>query len=346
MDKQFFIEMLKTDSVSGQEIKLQKKILNHYKGVMDEQIADTSGNVINIINPYAKTRVLLSGHIDEIGLYVTHITNDGFIKVTNAGGIYPSTYLGHHVMIHTDLEEIPGVVVNTRDLSKKSDLKVSDLTIDIGAKDKEEASKYVSIGDSITFDTPINELLDHKLTARAIDDRGGAFIILEALKKAQANGCKIGAYASTSVGEETTMRGAYVAAKKVKPTMAIIVDVTYTSDYPGVSAEDSGEVKLGHGPVLCCSSIVNKKMNDKLKMIAKRLNIPYQIETFVGRTGTDADRIYFTNEGVPLCLISLPLRYMHNPIETCDLRDIQNSIDLIAAFLCEIDDTFELNPFK
>ena len=346
MDKQFLIEMLKTDSVSGKEIKLQKKVLKHYRDVIDEQITDLSGNVINIINPYAKTRVLLCGHIDEIGLYVTHITKDGFIKVTQAGGIYPTTYLGHHVMIHSENEDISGVVVNIRELSQQKDLKVKDLTIDIGAKDDKEAAHYVQIGDSVTFDTPINELLDHKLTARAIDDRSGAFIVLEAVKKAQAMGCKIGAYALTSTGEETTSRGAYFASSKIKPNMAIIVDVTYTSDYPGVDASGSGEVKLGQGPVLCQSSIVNQNMNTKLKAIANRLNISYQIETFAGRTFTDADKIHFTNEGVPLCLISLPLRYMHNPAEVCDLRDIQNSIDLIAAFLCEIDETFNLDPFK
>lgn len=345
MDKQFFYEMLKTDSVSGDEIKLQKKVLKHYQPIADQQLTDETGNVINVVNPDSPIKVLMSGHIDEIGLVVTGYTNDGFLKVVNAGGIYVSSYLGHQVIVHTKQKEIYGVVVCTRSLAKKSDVTVGDLAIDIGASNQKQASELVHIGDTITFDSHIREMLDGKISARAIDDRGGAFIILEAMKKAKEKGSKIGIYASTSVGEETSMRGAYFAAARVKPTMGIIVDVTYSSDYPGVNDYDSGHVELGKGPVLCCSSIVNKKINEKLKAIACELKIPYQIETFVGRTGTDADKIHFADRGIPVALVSLPLRYMHTPSETCHEEDIQNSIDLIAEFLCQIDETFNLDPF-
>ncbi len=345
MDKDFLLEMLKTDSVSGYEIKLQKKILQHYHSSMDTQLTDLSSNVINVINPTSPTKVMLLGHIDEIGLYVSNITSDGFIQVSAAGGIYPSTYLGHHVLIHTKQHSIPGVVVNTRELSKKSDCNVHDLTIDIGAKDKCHAIKYVNVGDSITFNTPICPLLDDKLAARALDDRVGAFIILEATKKAKSKGAKVGTYCVTTTGEETSMRGAYFASSKIEPTMAIIVDVTYTSDYPGVNAGDCGDVSLGKGPVLCCSSIINKKMNERLKQIANKMNMSYQIETAPGRTGTDADKVLCTNKGVPLCLISLPLRYMHNPGEMCSLNDVQSCIDLICEFLISLDDSFDLDPF-
>lgn len=345
MDKLFFYEMLETDSVSGNEVKLQKKILNRYANVVDKQLTDETGNVINVINPDSSIKVLLSGHIDEIGLVVTGYTSDGFLKVTNAGGIYVSSYLGHQVIVHTSKQDISGVVVCTRALAKKSDITVGDLAIDIGATSKDNAKELVNVGDTITFDSHIRHMQNGLLSARAIDDRGGAFIILEAIKKAKEKGCRIGAYASSSVGEETTLRGAYFAAARVQPTMAIIVDVTYTSDYPGTNDYDSGHIELGKGPVLCNSSIVSKKMNQKFKDIAHELNIPYQIETFVGRTGTDADKIHFTNQGIPLCLISLPLRYMHTPAETCHMEDIQNSIDLIAEFLCQIDEKFNLNPF-
>lgn len=346
MDKLFLCEMLKTDSVSGNEVKLQKKVLNHYASVADEQWSDETGNVIQVINPKSPIKILMSGHIDEIGLVITGITPDGFLKVTNAGGIYTSGYLGHQVVMHTEKGDLYGTVVNTRDLSRNKDLKVSDLTIDIGARDKEEAKTMVQVGDTITFDSHIREMANDHLSARAIDDRGGAFIILEALKKAKEMGCQNGVYASTSVGEETTMRGAYFAASRVEPTMAIVVDVTYASDYPGVSEYDSGHVELGKGPVLCMSSIVSKQMNRKMKEIAQKLDMSYQIETFVGRTGTDGDKIHFAGKGIPVCLISLPLRYMHTPAETCDLKDVQACIDLIAAFLCEVDEHFNLNPFK
>lgn len=345
MDKEFLYEMLKTDSVSGNEIKLQKKILKHYQNVADQQLTDETGNVIQVINPNSPIKILLSGHSDEIGLVITGITSDGYLKVTQAGGIYPSTYLGHPICVHTANKEVYGSVVCTRALAKNKDLTSHDLTIDIGCSNKEEAQELVSIGDTITFDTQVRLMANDKFTARAIDDRGGAFIILEAMKKAKAMGCKNGVYASTSVGEETTMRGAYFSASRVEPTMAIIVDVTYASDYPGVNPFDSGDVQLGKGPVLCMSSIVSKKMNEKMKEIAKKIGISYQIETFVGRTGTDGDTIHLSGKGVPICLVSLPLRYMHTPAETGDLEDVQACIDLLAEFLCEIDEKFDLNPF-
>ncbi len=345
MDLDFLKEMLRTNSVSGHEVTLQKKVLAHYGHDMDEMRTDYTGNVIGVINPQYETKVLLSGHIDEIGLIITGVDEGGFIHVMNAGGIYASTYLGHQVVIDHQGKRVYGNVVITRELAKK-DVKASDLLVDIGIRSKDEVLKHVSIGDPITFDTPIRELLDHQLTSRAIDDRGGAFIVMEAVKKAKQLGCKCGAYASSSVGEETSMRGAYFAASGTKPTMAIVVDVTFATDYPGTKPFESGKVELGKGPVLCHSSIINDKMNALMIQIANERQIPYQEEVFVGRTGTDADRIHFANEGIPLCLVSLPVRYMHSPNETCNTKDIQACIDLIAYFLCAIDNDTDIDLFK
>ena len=141
------------------------------------------------------------------------------------------------------------------------------------------------------------------------------------------------------------MRGAYWAASRVKPDVAIAVDVTYAQDYPGTDPAESGDVKLGGGPVICNSSIANKKVNDLLKACAKKAEIPYQVETFQGRTGTDADKIHFSGKGVVTTLVSLPLRYMHSPSEVCQLDDIESSIRLLAEFLCRIDENFNPDPF-
>lgn len=346
MNKDILFEMLNTNSVSGKEIELQKKLIKHYDSNMDTYITDETGNLAHIINPESEFKVLLAGHIDEIGLVVTGFTPDGYLKVTNAGGVYPSSYLGHQVLVYTKKGTLSGAVVTTRELIKKSDISVSNITIDIGVSSKEEASNYVAIGDTITFDVQPKLMLGDKLSARALDDRIGAFIILEATKKAKELGCKIGAYAASTVGEETTKRGAYFMAARVQPNLAIIVDVTFASDYPGVNQYESGEVNLGKGPVLCMSSIINDKINDRLIEVANNNNIPYQMETFVGRTGTDADQIHFTNNGIPLALVSLPLRNMHTPAETCDLKDVEYSIDLIAKFLVELNNGINLNPFE
>jgi endoglucanase len=142
------------------------------------------------------------------------------------------------------------------------------------------------------------------------------------------------------------MRGAYWAASGVNPDVAIAVDVTFASDYPGVDHKDSGQVCLGKGPVICHGSITNRKVNDLLKVCATAKGLPYQVEAYMGSTHTDADKIHFTGTGVVTTLVSLPLRYMHSPSEDCQLDDIETSIQLLAQFLCSIDENTNLDPFS
>ncbi|MBR2895226.1 MAG: M20/M25/M40 family metallo-hydrolase [Oscillospiraceae bacterium] len=345
MNKKFLYTLLDSMSVSGHEIELQKKVIAEMTPHCDKILTDYTGNVISIINPDAPFKVMLAGHIDEIGLIVTNIQSDGMIRVAKAGGIRAGVYPGHQVVIHGENGTVYGAVVHNKAMTK-GDLKDGDLIIDIGAKDAEEARKYVQEGDPIHLNTYHQELLNGRLCARAIDDRGGAFIILEALKRAKERGCRVGVYAATTVGEETTMRGAHWAGSAIAPNVAIAVDVTYAQDYPGTDPNESGNVRLGKGPVICNSSIANKKVNDLLKTCAKDKEIPYQVESFVGRTGTDADKIHFVGNGVVTALLSLPLRYMHSPAEVCDLNDIENSIELLAEFLCRIDENINFDPFQ
>lgn len=344
MNKEFLFRLLDSMSVSGHEIPLQKKVIAEMTPHCDEIRTDYTGNVISILNPDAPFKVMLCAHIDEIGLIITHIQEDGLIRVAKSGGIYPSTYPGHQVVLHGENGPIYGTVVHSKD-TEKAELKDGDLHIDIGAKNAEDARKYVQEGDPVHLNTYHQEMLNGYLSARAVDDRGCAFIILEALKRAKEMGCRIGVYAATTVGEETTMRGAYWAGSAIAPNVAIAVDVTFAKDHPGTDPKDSGNVRLGHGPVLCNSSIGNKKVNDLLKACARDKHIPIQIESYMGRTGTDADKIHFTGTGVVTNLVSLPLRYMHSPAEVCHLDDIENSINLLAEFLCRIDETTDLDPF-
>ena len=344
MNKEFLYTLLDSMSVSGHEIGLQKKVIAEMTPHCDKILTDYTGNVISIINPDAPFKVMLAGHIDEIGLIVTNIQGDGMLRVAKAGGIRAGVYPGHQVVIHGYAGTVYGAVVHNKAMTK-GDLKDGDLIIDIGVKDAEEARKYVQEGDPIHLNIYHQELLNGRLCARAIDDRGGAFIILEALKRAKERGCSIGVYAATTVGEETTMRGAHWAGSTVNPTVAIAVDVTYAQDYPGTDPNESGKVELGKGPVICNSSIANRKVNEMLKAIAKEKGIPYQMESFVGRTGTDADKIHFANSGVVTALLSLPLRYMHSPSEVCDLADVENSIELLAEFLCRISENTDIDPF-
>lgn len=345
MNKEFLYTLLDNMSVSGHEISLQKKVIEEMTPYCDKIVTDYTGNVTSILNPDAEFKVMLAGHIDEIGLIVTHISDDGLLKVEKVGGIYPAVYPGHQVVVHGYKQKVFGAVINHHDLIK-ADMKATDLTIDIGAKAQEDARKYVQEGDPVHLHTYHEEMLNGYLSARAIDDRGGAFIILEALKRAKEKGCKIGVYATTTVGEETSMRGAHWASSRIKPDVAIAVDVTYAQDYPGTKPEESGDVHLGKGPVICNSSMANAKVNDLLKACADGKKIPYQTESFVGRTGTDADKIHFAGEGFVTALLSLPLRYMHSPSEVCHFDDIENAIELLAEFLCTINEHTDLNPFS
>lgn len=345
MNKEFLYKLLDNMSVSGHEIPLQKMVMEEMTPYCDKIETDYTGNVTSILNPDASFKVMLAGHIDEIGLIVTHITSDGLLKVEKVGGIYPAVYPGHQVVIHGYKQKVYGAVINHHDLIK-ADMKATDLTIDIGAKDRDDARKYVQEGDPVHLNTYHAELLNGLLSARAIDDRGGAFIILEALKRAKEKGCKIGVYATTTVGEETSMRGAHWASSRIKPDVAIAVDVTYAQDYPGTKPEESGDIHLGKGPVICNSSMANAKVNELLKACADAKKIPYQVESFVGRTGTDADKIHFAGEGFVTALLSLPLRYMHSPSEVCHMDDIENAIELLAEFLCNINADTDLNPFS
>jgi len=344
MNKEFLYTLLDNMSVSGHEISLQKKVIEEMKPYADEIRTDYTGNVISILNPDAPFKVMLAAHIDEIGLIVTHIQEDGLLRVAKSGGIYARTYPGHQVVVHGFGGTVYGVVINNKDMDK-ADLKDGELYIDIGAKDGAEARKYVQEGDPIHLNTYHQEMLGGFLSARAVDDRGCAFIILEALKKAKAMGCKIGVYAATTVGEETTMRGAHWAGSAVQPNVAIAVDVTFASDYPGVDSKESGQVRLGKGPVICHGSITNRKVNDLLKVCATAKGLPYQVEAYMGSTHTDADKMHFSGNGVVTTLVSLPLRYMHSPSEVCQLEDIETSIRLLAQFLCSIDEHTDLDPF-
>lgn len=345
MNKEFLFELLQTGSVSGNETELEKKIYDYMQDKADLVTVDELGNVTAAVNPDAQFKVLLAGHADEIGLMITAIGSDGMLMVRKIGGIYTTTYPGHKVRIYTRNGIIFGAVANSDDIAKNKDLKASDLRIDIGAKDREDALKYVELGDTVTFDTDVRELLNDCITGRALDDRLGAFIVMEALAQAKKKGASVGCYAVTTTGEETTGNGGYFAASRVKPNIAIALDVTYTSDNCGISEAETGDVAVGKGPVLCNNPSIHKKLNRLLRECAQKLDMAVQTEAAGGRTGTDGDTMHLTGIGVPFALVSIPLRYMHSPAEVGSLKDVQDCIDLLAEFFVSCSADMNLKPF-
>ena len=345
MNKEFLFDLLKTGSVSGNETELEKKIYDYMQDKAEAVTVDELGNVTAAINPTAPFRVLAAGHADEIGLMVSAIGGDGSLMVTRIGGIYPTTYLGHKVRVYTKNGIIYGAVANSRSISKNRELEPSSLRIDIGARDREDAMKYVELGDTVTFDTDVRELLNDRISGRALDDRLGVFIVMEALTRAKEKGATVGCYAVSTTGEETTGNGAYFTASRVKPNIVIAVDVTYTSDNCGISEAETGSVVLGGGPVICNTPSIHKKVNELLRACADKLGIPIQTEAASGRTGTDGDVMHKTGIGVPFALVSIPLRYMHNPAEVASLTDVEACIELLAEFFASCTADMNLLPF-
>ncbi len=341
MNREFLKELLNTPSVSGHEEHIQQKALDFGKGFAGAQLSDPSGNAVSVVNPGSGHKILLCGHIDEIGFQVTYIDDSGRLRLMKDGGVSPKLYIGSPVQVIHEGRRVPGVIATYSDLLEKDKVKDTDLLVDIGANSKEEAEKLVSVGDPVCADTEVRELMNGLFTCRALDDKTGAFVVLEAAKLAAEKGAKMGVYAATTVGEETSGRGAYYAAARIKPDCCIAVDVTWASDAPGGDPGDTGEVKLSGGPVLCRATAVNKRMNALLEETAKELGIKVQYEVAAGHTGTDGDTVNRALEGIPMALVSIPLRYMHSSVEVGSWKDIEECIELLSGFIVRLSEEME-----
>ncbi len=334
MDRQFLENILNKISVSGCEAPVQECVKEYMVHYAEEVRTDEMGDVVCVINEEHPIRIMLSAHADEIGLVVTRITSEGRIQAIERGGIIHGTYPGQKVQIQTEKGIVYGVVEGCRDTFKKEGLQAADFIIDIGAVSKEDAEENVALGDAIVPDSGVRNLVNGRIASRALDDKIGVFIIMEALKRAKEKGCKVGVYAASTVGEETTKNGAYWSSARIQPTLAVVVDVTYCTDYSGATnPAETGDVLLGGGPVLCNSPIVVKALNDRMEECAKRLGMQTQREAASRLSYTDGDQIHFSNQGVPIVLVSIPLRNMHTPGEVADMKDVEGCIELIAEFL-------------
>ncbi|GEN29764.1 endoglucanase [Cerasibacillus quisquiliarum] len=346
MNQQFLLELLKTPSPSGLETAIQKKWRDYVTSFADDVRTDYAGNVIAILNPDAEFKVLLAGHVDEIALMVKRIDDNGYLFFEKVGGVNIKAAVGMRVTVLGKTQSITGVIgVNAQHHGGLKDgFGVEDLFIDCGFRSKKEALKYVQIGDYIVYKREPEILMDRYVSGRGLDNRTGAFIVAEVIRHLKEKGSKVGVYGVSTVNEETNMGGAYFAASDIEPTMAIACDVTFATDYPTVNKNKYGDVKLGYGPVLAKGAPINIKINDLLEKTAKKLQMFLQYELTPRMTGTDADRMRLTGKGVPVALVSLPLRYMHSPVETASLKDIESEIELLTEMIHQLDGTENLNP--
>lgn len=345
MDIKFLNEIIKTPSPVGYEDNLIKLVVNYTKGKAEDYIYDNYGSVTAVYNKDSSFKVMLAAHSDEISLIVNGYNSDGTLTVSKNGGVRTKLYVGSKVRVVTPQGKIiNGVGGVTSSLLKKETVDADDLFIDIGSSSLEETKKIVPLGSYVIHDTDMVELLDDKLSARAFDDRLGVFITQCACLKAIDMGAKVGIYCTATTGEENTGRGAYSSSAIINPDVAVIVDVTYSTDYKG--ADTPGEVELGKGGVICIGSLPNRKLNALLEETAKEINEPIQHEVWAGDTATDGDTISKTNLGVPHVLFSIPLRYMHSPIEVASKKDIESMINVLAKFICKLSSDIDLKPYK
>ena len=341
MNIELLYQLLVTPTVSGCEEAGQALALKYGKKFADKQFTDGAGNAVSTLNPEREGGILLVGHMNEIGFRVTQIRDDGMLRLQKAGGVKAGLYVGSPMqVVHEEYKAgkvktsvIRGVIAVTEELLKKEEVKVSDLVLDIGAADAKEAAEAVAVGDPVCADTVPRELMGSRLSSRALDDKAGAFVVLEAAKTAAEMKVKGRVDVCTSTGEETSGRGAYFVSSAVRPRVAVIVDVTWASDCPGTDPGETGSIRLGGGPVLCRSGMVSREWNARMEEAARALDIPVQYEVAGGRTYTDGDTVLATGAGVPVVLVSVPLRYMHSSAEMCDVRDIEKCVRLIAEFI-------------
>lgn len=316
--------------VSGAEdnvVDLLKEMLTPY----GEVCVDSMNNVFCTFGE--GYHFLLDAHIDEIGMIVTEITDDGFLKVAKCGGIDSRMLLGYEVSVWGK-KEIKGIISNlpphlqnNNDEKKVPDIK--DISIDTGLS-ADELNKFISLGDRVTFKRNFTPLLNGRISASCLDDRAGAATLLMSLERLKKLPCKVTVMLSTQ--EEVGTRGAKIGPYLKKVDEAIVVDVSFAYSL-GCNKEDCKE--LGKGSMIGYSPILNKNMSDKLRDVAVNNDIPYQLEIMNGSTGTNADVITVFESGIKTALISIPQRYMHQPVEVIDKADLQSVADLICAYISE-----------
>jgi putative aminopeptidase FrvX len=296
------------------------------------------------LNPKGDPTLMLAGHMDELGFIITYVNKDGFIYFDTIGGHDRVMIPGRRVVIQTAHGPVSGVTgkraIHLMDEGDRKKLpEIHEVWIDIGARSKKEALTRVSIGDTVTHESGFTLLHGSVGTARAFDNKVGAYIVGETLIRLASSRRKSAAkvVAVATAQEEIGVRGATASAYSVNPHIAIAVDVGHATDHPDCDHRKYGDTRIGGGPIICRGPNINPEVYDRLITAAKHLKLPYQLEADPRPTGTDARAIQVGRGGVATGLISVPLRYMHTPSEVVDLEDVEACVKLLVAFAFGMD---------
>ncbi|CAN5561695.1 M42 family metallopeptidase [soil metagenome] len=349
----FLQEIVNTPSPSGYE-EGAAEVYRAYTAFADDIRTDIHGNVAAILNPDATTKIMLAGHMDEIGFVIHHIGDDGMLWFSTVGGHDASIIVGQRVWVHGK-EKVPGVIGRKAihlltDEERKKRPEVYDLWIDIGASKKEEAEAVVSLGDPVTYQWEFQSVLGDRAVARGFDNKMGSFIVAEALRLLKEEGGlhpEVGVYAVATVQEEIGLRGARTAAAWIQAQSCLAVDVNHANDVPGISKTRYGQLDVGKGPSVMRGANANPTVFRMIREACDKAEIPYQVDVAPGGTGTDGNAMQInpsTFGGMAVGIVGVPLRYMHTPCELLSLTDVENCARLMAAYCRAVTPETDFTP--
>jgi putative aminopeptidase FrvX len=327
----------------GFESSGQKLWLEYLKPYVDTHFSDPYGTAVGVINPKAAFKVVIEAHADEISWFVNYINPDGLLYLKRNGGVDHQIAPGQRVLVHGKKGTVKAVfgwpAIHTRmgnPDAKEPQPKVDNLFLDCGARNKKEAEALgVHIGAVVTYQEGFDELAHHYYIGRAFDNRIGGFMIAEVCRLLKENKKRLpyGLYVVNAVQEEIGLRGAEMIARRIKPDVAIITDVTHDTATPMINKIIEGDISCGKGPSLAYGPAVHNKLLDLVQETAEKKKIPVQLRTVSRSTGTDTESFAYANDGCPSVLISIPLRYMHTTVEMLHKNDIEETIRLMYETL-------------
>lgn len=340
----FLERLLDAPGPSGFETRAARVWRSEAESFADEVRVDVSGNSIAVVNRAGRPRVMLAGHVDEIGLQVTHIDEEGFLYVGEIGGWDPQVLVAQRVRILCRDGDVAGVVGKKpihliKPDERKTATKTEQLWIDVGAKGRDEIAELgIRVGDPMVVDVPMVRLAGDRIASRAVDNRIGAYVVLETLRLLADDPPEACTMAVATTQEEIGYSGggARASAYGLEPDVALVVDVTFSTDVPDIEKKELGEHELGGGPVLSRGSSVHPIVFERLAEVAEREEIQHTVQAAPRATRTDADAIHLVRMGVPTALLSVPNRYMHSPNEVVSLSDLDTTARLMAAFIRDL----------
>ena len=338
-------------SPSGYEQPAARVYRSYVEPLADAVSTDVHGNVTAVLNPGAPMRIMLAGHMDELGFIVHHIDDGGQLHFRTIGGHDSAVAIGQRVWIYGK-RRLAGVIGRTAihlqtEEERKKKPEIKDMWIDVGAATRAEAEEIVTLGDVATYQCEFQPLMGDRATARGFDNKMGTFIVAETLRLLKEDGGldpHVGVHAVATVQEEIGLRGARTAAYGIDAQTGLAVDVNHATDYPGSNKVLHGSLEVGKGPSVSRGPNTNPVTFDLITRAAREDGIPNQISVSPGCTGTDANAMQLNQGGMATGLLGVPLRYMHTPCELMSLTDLENCAKLMAAYCRRVTPETDFTP--